>query len=373
MKRTHVVVLAAFVMSATLMTGCPDNGIIRDGLVIVDDFPLLGVVDLIEGFMSFWTGADSPLQVGDLVVGSEKGGFLRRLLALGESGSEVYAETEFASLSEAIENGLMADGIQFSTDDFINAGLIPEGGTTLLDLSGTDIYRGYGVAVTIENGTLNCAPEVFVGATWDDHQLSTFDMDVSGVVTLDLDVRLGVDEQTPVSFETDLIPPITAPFATSIGPIPVVGAAKLRFPAGVVGYFQGDTSIQAGFDISNAFTVNASYVRDVGWEKDADLFDFTANGHEPIWSIEIGATATLYIKVIVEVSLYESAELGAWVKPYLTADLSLVPAPQSLVLTGGIDAGAWYGLSIFDYQILGDSFTWTGPSEVLWEGSTEAD
>ena len=369
MKRLNLAVVAMLVVASAVMIGCPDNGVIKDGLVIVDDFPLLRVTALLEGFMSFWTGADSPLQVGDIVVGSDQGGFLRRLLALGENLHEIFAETEFASLSEAVEDGLMADSVYYTPQDFIDAGLSVEGNSTLLDLSGTDIYRGYGVAVTIQNGTLNCAPQIYLGATWDNHRLSTFDMDMNGVVTLNLDVRVAVDNQTPLSFETDLIPPITAPIATSIGPIPVVGAARLRFPVGVVGYFEGDTYIQAGFDVTDAFSVDASWTRGAGWEKEIDLFDFAANGHKPTWSVEIGATATLYIKVVGEVSLYESAEIGAWVKPYLTADVSVVPAPQTFGLTLGVDAGAWYGLSIFDFQILGDSFTWNGPSQ-SWEWST---
>lgn len=358
-------------LGSVTLTGCPQTGVLDDGLVIVDDVPGLEVASVSDEGLAFQTSSASPVQVGDIVVGTDKGGFIRRVDAVNETKGGVVTQTTKASLAEAVDFGLLMNSVQFTTEDFINAGLIgSDGSVTLLDLSGKDIYRDYGIAITVATGTLECVPDIYLAASWKNFKMDAFHMLTSGTAKLDFDVEVAVDDQTQLRFETDLVPPITHPFATSIGPIPVVGVAKLRFPIGVVGKFDGDTGVTAGFDVVDDFEFGAAYSGGQ-WDRTCELGTPVFTGHEPVWYIEIGADIQLYVKVVAEVSLYDSADLGAYLQPYLLADIDVYPSPMTFVLTGGINAGFSYGLHIFDFRLLGDSYNWNGPSAVLysWTGA----
>lgn len=356
-------------LGSVYLMGCPETGVLDDGLVIADNVPGLEVASVTETGVAFQTNDVSPVQVGDIVVGSDKGGFIRRVDAVNETKGGVVTQTSKASLAEAIDFGLLMSQLQFTTQDFVNAGLIgADGKLTIIDLSGTDIYRDYGIAITVTNGTLECVPEIYLAASWKNFRLDTFNMLTSGTATLNFDVEVAIDDQTELRFETDLIPPITHPFATAIGPIPVVGVASLRFPIGVVGKFDGDTGVTAGFDVVDDFNFGASYSGG-SWDRTCEMGRPVFTGHEPVWYIEIGADIQLYVKVVASVSLYDSADLSGYLQPYLLADIDVYPSPMTVVLTGGINAGFSYGLHIFDYRILGDSYNWNGPSAVLYSWS----
>ncbi len=358
--------LCTLVLASVALLGCPETGVLKDGLVIVDDVPELNVAAVEEDAVSFTTSGDSPIQVGDIIVGSDKGGFLRRVEAVSEGKGGVLTQTSKASLAEAIDVGMLFQDIEFTTQDFIDAGLIgPDGTATLIDLSGKDIYRDYGIAISVSRGTLECVPEIYLAATWDNFNLSTFNMQTSGIATLNFDVEVAVDDQTQLRFETDLIPPITHPFATSIGPIPVVGVASLRFPIGVVGRFDGDTGVTAGFDVVDDFDIGAR-LENGAWDGQFEMGTPVLTGHEPVWVIEVGADIMVYVKVVPAGSLYDAATLSGYVMPYLNADINVYPSPMTFVLTGGLNAGVSFDLSIFDFRVFGYSYDWTGPSAVLY-------
>ena len=363
--------LTLLVAAALTLVGCPDDGVIKDGLVIVDDVPLLDVEQICDDIVAFFSGLDSPFEAGDIVIGSDEGGFLRRILAVGENGTEVITQTEDASLCEVVDNGLLLKNFEFSSADLANAGIVTDGALTIIDVSGMDIYRDYGIAITIVNGTIDCAPDVNIAATFDNHRLDTFALTASCTTTLNLDISVAVDAQTPLNFETDIIPPITHPFAASIGPIPVYGVATLRLPFGVTAQFDGETSVQSGFDVSNTFTVGAEYASGQ-WDSMTDWGGLDFNGHPLTWSIDIGADVTVYVRAILSVSLYEAADLSVFAKPYMTADINIVPSPANILLLAGIDFGASYGVRIFDWQIAGDSFYWTGPSGVILDWTSDS-
>jgi hypothetical protein len=357
-------------LSAMVLTGCPDDGVVRDGVIIVDDFDGLDLKALWDDFCSFFTGGDNPIQAGDILVCTDQGGFLRRVLSVGESGDTVTTETEMASLSDAVEEGILLETIEFTADDYKRAGVLPKDAKmTVVDFSGTELYRDYGLIVDVPTGRLDCTPTMNLGASWDKAQLESFNMTLTGDVMFDFDVRVAVDQGYPLSFETNVIPPITQPFATTVGPVPVVGVARLSFPVGVIGTFDGDTSVQAGFDVTTDFSVGATWTP-AGWGETHELGEIVFTGHEPIWSVEVGADLQAYIRVVGSVSLYESLDLSAFAQPYLTADIDLYPV-QTLAMAGGINAGGSYGLSIFDWRIAGDSYTWYGPSWDLFTLTSE--
>ncbi len=369
-RSTFVFALIVGTAVSLSLMGCPEAGVLEDGLVIVDDVPGMEVTALEEGSMSLDAArAAAPMQAGDIVVGTDEGGFLRRVEAVSESRGGMVLKTGPASLNEAVNFGLLLSGFNFTTQDFINAGLIEEdGNVTLIDLSGKDIYRDNGVRVSVSSGTLECVPAVHLAASWNNWSLDAFRLHTTGTAKLNFDVQVAADTNDPLTFETDLIPPVVHPFVTSIGPIPVTGRATLRFPIGVIAQFDGEVSATAGFDVTDTFEIGATMESD-NWDRTFELGEPVLMGHEPVWVVEVGANVKVYVKVVAGVSLYESADLSGYLMPYLNANLAVYPPPASAVLTGGIDAGFAYGLEIFDFNIVGDSYHYTGPSAELYSWS----
>ena len=377
MIKKSIVTLMCVVMLA-FGSGCPEVGIIEDGLVDLDKVPQLEIIDVSANTITMSSQDSSPVSVGDVIVAmnpsmksgdifdSNTNGLLRRVTAMFQKGSDITVQTEKADLTDVVENGTLLQTIDFSPDVYAKSGL-KMSKMNFIDLSGTDIYRDYGIALTIANGTLDCNPEVTLFSTFENFKLEQFNLNIDGDLALDIDLQIAVDEGYTLAFEDDIIPPIVYPFATAIGPLPVYGAATLSFPFGVIGTFDGDTSAMYGCDITNEFLVNIAYDGD-GWVKTSDLNNWQVYEHPLVWSVDIGFGVEVYMKAIVEVSLYESAELGLFVKPYLNTDLHIVPSPASLVMTIGVDGGGWYGLEIFGIDLLGDSFYLNGPTyEILRE------
>ena len=364
--------LLCAVVITLVMSGCPEVGIIEDGLVDLDKVPQLEIIDVSANTISMYSPDTSPVVVGDVIVAmnpsmksgdifdSNTNGILRRITAMSTKGGDITVQTEKVALTDVVESGVLLQTIDFTPDVYEKSGLNMSK-ARLIDLSGTDIYRDYGIAISIANGTLDCNPEVTLFSTFDNFKLEQFNLNIDGDITLDIDLRVSVDEGYTLAFEDDIIPPIVYPFATAIGPLPVYGAATLSFPFGVVGTFNGDTSATYGCDITNEFLVNIAYEGNE-WTKTSDLNNWQVYEHPLVWSVDVGFGVEVYMKAIIEVSLYEAAELGLFVKPYLDTQLHVIPAPAGVVMTLGVDAGGWYGLEIFGIDVLGDSFYLNGPT-----------
>jgi len=377
-KITIAIASVAIVLSCAslLFSGCPD-GVIRDGVVILDKLPGVTVSQVTGNGIELTSKVDTPIAVGDIIISKvdksvyPSGGILRRVTAVGQKGDTISALTGPATLEDAIESGALVSAFNFTPQNFTDAGATKASNMTLIDFSGKTIYRDNGIAITVEQGTLDCAPDFFINATWANHRLNTFDLSTNGTVVLTLDLKIAVDSETPLVGEWDIIKPIYCPFATSIGPVPVYGHVALTLPLGIVGKFAGDTSIQSGLDITNAFEINAHYGNGQWSDTVVDADNFTVDGHPLQWNIDIGGEAMVYIKVNLELSLYEAATAGLYVKPYLYSNIHVFPSPATIDVYAGFDAGGTYALGILGMNIVDGGYNWEGHRYQLYADSQE--
>ncbi|HOK09263.1 MAG TPA: hypothetical protein PLT82_09985 [Candidatus Hydrogenedens sp.] len=365
-----LVLLISVTVVLSLFMGCPNNGVVSDGVVILDKLPGVTVTSVTPDQISLTSQGAVPITTGDIVVGQNGDtGYLRKVTAVGQKGNEVVAITEPASLEDAVQEGMLMTTVKFDINDFKKAGVLPnDAKATIVNFSGKEIYRGNGILITVDKGILDCTPQVALIADYKAFQLNKLDLTTTGTITLTIDLKVALDNQTPISQEWDIIPPIVHPFVANIGPIPIYGRVTLRFPFGLVAQMTGDTSVKSGFDIKDTFTLKAVYESGNWNNSKADLFNFTFDGHPLTWNIDIGGTAQAYIKAIVELTLYESAEAELFGKPYLTSNIHVFPSPASIEIIGGFDGGAYLGLSVLGHNIVGKSFYWNGPSKLLYRG-----
>jgi hypothetical protein len=92
-----------------------------------------------------------------------------------------------------------------------------------------EIYRGNGVLITVDKGILDCTPQVAIAADYKCFQLNNFNFTASGTITLTLDLKVALDNQTPISQEWDIIPRILHHFLANIGRLRIFGRVTFVF------------------------------------------------------------------------------------------------------------------------------------------------
>ena len=362
--RISKVVLAGISLVACLaLVGCPSEDV-----VAVDEIEDIALADIEEEGLTFSYDGDpgTPLEVGDIVTGTEGGGYLRRLMAVDQDGNTVVAETEQVSLAEALEVGVLDADVTFTAKDFADSGVpLIATGTTIIDLSNTVIFDQDGVTLTITRGTLDFAPTIELDATWADHRLTALTAVTTGEMTLNLDMKLAAADEAVLAYEIDVFPPITKPFLFYIGPVPVMGTASLEFPFGVIGTVNGSASVESGFDATGTITIGGEYA-DNEWTDLSDVNGFAPNPHPVVWTFAAGAGVDVFVKPKAGLNLYGVSDLTAAAIPYISANARLLPPPQNFVLTAGLDGIITYELGIFDFNLVDETWFFPGPQWVLF-------
>lgn len=349
---------------ALALMGCPSEDV-----VVVDQHNEVQVTSVTEDTLSLSVDGGNPFEVGDILVGSDHGGYLRRVVTVSNSGGNVVAGTEPVSLSEAVELGTLQGEVQWTTRDYQRAGarLVNKGGTAI-DFSGTEIFHENGLRVSITRGTIDFAPKMRLEAGWKDHRLQNFLSCTGGEMIVDLDIK--VETTGPVWLEEEwILWEVSQPFSFAVGPIPVVGTARLAFPLGVRANVNGESYVETGFDSYQNVVFGASYDKNKGWTDLTNVGAPVFTGHPPVWEINAGLGVELYLKVEGGLNLYQVSDLTAAAIPYLAADAWLVPAPQTLVLSAGLDGEIAYQLGIFDINLVDQNWYFDGPRWVLYQGS----
>ena len=353
--------LTLILVSTLALMGCPS-----DDVVVIDDQPEISLDDISGDQLDFNYSGDpsQPLEVGDIVAGSEGGGYLRRLMALDQDGNVVTASTEQVSLAEAVEVGVLDAQVEFTSKDFAKAGYpLVKDGETKIDLSGTVLYNQDGLSVTITHGTIDFAPTIDLDASWTDHKLTYLRAVTEGTLDLDFDVEFAASKALSFAYEVDVFPPVTKPFVFSIGPIPVVGTAYLSFPFGVVGTCNGSAAIEAGFDWTAFITLGGEWSGGA-WQDLSNFNSLDPNLHPPILTLASGAGVDVFVKPKAGLELYGCSDLSGSIIPYLSADAWFIPPPVTFVVGAGIDGVITYELGIFDWNLVDESWYFPGP---YWE------
>lgn len=324
--------------------------------------------------MSFFSNDTKvPFEVGDIIVGSKDGGFLRRVLAVNQEKNKIVTDTEFVSLAEAIDNGTLDGAVTFTPNDFARSNVpLAKAGNVTIDLSGTVIYDKDGLKVSIPSGTITYAPDITLKANFANHKLTGFKAVTEGDLTVDMTVRVQATGTVTLSKEFNIIPAIVKPFVFYIGPVPVAGTASLSFPFGISGTVNGGASIESGFD-ATTYVKLGTELNNGQWTDLNDFGSFEPNAHPAVLSFSSGAGIDVYVKPNATLNLYGASNLTGYVQPYLSGDATFVPSPFTFVLTAGINGGISYELKIFQLSLVNKDWYFPGPQWELYRYSAPYD
>jgi len=277
----------------------PGDLVLNSDLIIIDDDPCVAAVDVPEDreLLTFDFSCDPlvhELAAGRIVVGTEGGGYLRRIVAIEEDGLTVRAWTVEASLNEVIEHGTMDETISFNT------------GRTLIDFSNTSLYSGEhlgsSVSVYLNRGSFDINPALVMDGHWSYGSMENFNMDLG--VDFSADLLATLSSSNRLSWGRDkTLWEMAWPFAFAVGPLPVAGNLTLELKAGFRIDAPGQMSTSVGANGDMQIHTRKSWVSGFGWI-DNDLFEGDWDIVEPGLNISNRFKARVFARLDANIKIY---------------------------------------------------------------------
>ncbi|MEA2030715.1 MAG: hypothetical protein U9N55_03855, partial [candidate division Zixibacteria bacterium] len=340
-----------------------DTNIVYDSsVVLVDEQDSLNLESVVDSTYTFsYTGVPPQIEVGDILMSTDSGGYLRRVLSVNTSGNQSLGlfttiTTGFVSIAEAfvkinfdttivisLDENLfefskrvgrqpyLAQGVELS-DGLVNFSEFP-----LFD----DYLNGQDVGIFIEEGSIGFQPslelrvhiggnsnEVYCAAT------GTITMEVTPIIDALYEFAL-IEEvivgYIPIPLEVAGIP-LEIVFSLYAGcdvNANISGTAKFNI--------YGEKSITLGGHYYNNNFSNI-YSQSANWDAE-----------KPQWNAQAGVLAKVYLRPEVSVKVFQVVGPYLDVKPYLKLDgeVTVNPSCWEYGVYAGFEANAGLELDIF--------------------------
>ncbi len=265
--------------------------------------PDVFVVDVKAG-LSFVEASDStlvfdllgpgapPIPTGGVIVGSDGGGYIRRVHSMSVSGGRLYIGARPAVLTDAVVSGILdaTTSIGFSSG---------------LDLSNVILYSGDAggapLSVAIASGRIDFKPAIDLSMRIVPYKLHRFAASAAG--ELRLACEIGVEALGPVAGVRSMpIASIRKPFVSYLGPVPVAAAVTMTLMARLEVSSDTAFACSLGIDISGPMRCGIRLDRGA-WSISSDASP--AYAARPFqYESEGGARVSISIEPKIEIEFY---------------------------------------------------------------------
>jgi hypothetical protein len=339
---------------------------------IPEQDPMFVFVEVSEGSLVF-TYSSNPqtmLGVGDIIVGSTQGGYLRRAESVtSRAGGVVEVGTTQAVLTDAVESGTLRLNLVSETD-WTRVPGIGTSSTPLTaswDFSGEVLFDGQTadgaqLTATIPKGNVDFSPDVEFEVGIEAGEVRSFKTIATGELAIDVDVVVTSDNA--YEYATELaVAKYAHPFFTAIGPLPVAGFVEVTFNVGLSAAANACGEVSAGFDATTTARSGLEF-KEGAWSTVWDP-GLSANRHGPTWGVNGNANARVWVRPEIQLVLYGAGGPTFDVEPYAQLDATIAPPPPSWELTAGVvghvgvevgarvvswDVGFQYEAELFDWH-----------------------
>jgi len=359
-----------------ILTGCdsggmdaepPDSDVVKvtDQTVVAADQGLT-LISQSEGQLEFATDDESgTLEPGDIIVGEEEGGYLRRVDSVEQGEGTLRVTTSSAALTDVFERATLSP--DFSDDSFerkaqegwrvthLAEGVkLPGGvksfqkasGSLGIQLGNVSLTSGgEGLDVRFKEGNANFDPQLDISAEIDDRRLQTLDFSTGGSLEYTADIDVSVNSELAATAEKSLAKFQKFHFGL-VGGVPVLWTWEVEFVGAANISLDASTTISTDVNVST----NAEYALIYNGEEWSTPGDQSASAEAGDLSLEneVGGAARVDIRVRGNVNLYTVAGPYASVGPYLSADLTKRSDRTEWALRGGLDTRIGVSASILD-------------------------
>ena len=385
---------------------------VADNAVIVDSARLELLSDTAErnaGLLRFRVlQPPAPtIATGAVIVGTQDGGFLRRVASSSLAGDVLTLQTEPAALGDVIQEGAFATTVDIlfapasPPGALLTAGsgevLWGEGVFTYLapgltpnasgfDFSGANICQlmaagSMGGAtcpsqlskLNIKSGRLDLDPDLQMDAEFSGFSLESFSGVLSGSLMLDLVLETEMTG-TLLNWTGDVkLFTFTRPFYFQLGPVPVIGYFELTGTGSLSVKATAKGGMEAAVQTSASLELGASWTDQAGWDFTADYSGaFTPTAPSIAkgtlkGSVSLEAKAGL--KPRVQMIFYGVIGPFEQLEPFGRATLALSTQACGLDLVTGVNAAIGFTIPFLDSKVADYAKTWNDPTP-LYSGPT---
>jgi len=298
------------------------------------------------------------IKVGDIIISDVGEGLLRKVKNINTINNELVVETEFASLSEAIQQGTINVKISLTNSQIKGIAYHADGVKLINDLTkGSDqatynwdintvLYDFDGYPSTTADqiklvGNFSCDMQI---PLFIDYRLFQGLKEVKfGIESSEnIDLRLVTGLEYGFEKEVNLATVYFTPIIIMVGVVPVIFTPELDVIAGVGG--SANAPITSEINQKLTFDAGIRYLKGQGWSPYKTFSkDF---GYQPP-QLNLNTSAEMYIKPELSLRIYGVAGPYANLKLYGRLDANILQNPW-WTLYGGIKMAAGAKVSILD-------------------------
>jgi len=325
--------------------------------VLVDEQDSLSLASVSASVYTYtYTGLPPDIQVGDIILSTDAGGYLRKVTSKTVSGNQLILDTDQASLAEAFTRIVFDTTITLRFDGSSLSGRKPWGrqpylapGVQIrdgkLDLDGKILFDGFvngtQVSIKIVSGSFGFEPSLDF-----DYDIGLLHQEVHAIASgiLYLNVKPEIEASAGFSKSDEVL--------IAYLPIPLEWAT---IPASIdfslyAGYEVGmDIAGEATFDMSGQTTDTVGFRYEDGdfntvWETDSDW-----SAESPVWDAEGNAHAKVYLRPEISIKVIHIAGPYVDVLPYLDFEGAVTSNPYCWEwgIYAGLEANVGLELDIF--------------------------
>jgi len=294
--------------------------------------------------------ASVGLEPGDIVVGTQDGGYLREIVEIEHSGYSAVARTRQARLADVLLEGGFHQDLIFENE-----------GRYGLDYSGKQLYNGEvggaELEVRINEGVLNVRPELSLAAEFGWFSLKRADAILRVGMDADLEILAELSDELEFSGSMPL-GKVEYPFAFAAGPIPVAGTLELALRAGLSTRAEATATATVGMEAESYIKVGGQYRKNEGWSF-IQRKEWDAHRTGPDLHVEGNWEAKVWIEVEARVMLYNAAGPSFTASPFLHAEADAECYDLDWEARAGAEISTAINLDLFVYELEKSWGPWT--------------
>ncbi|MGK2962004.1 MAG: Ig-like domain-containing protein [Gemmatimonadaceae bacterium] len=279
------------------------------------------------------TSASVTLTPGEVMVGAQNGGFLRRIVQVEQTGSAIRVQTVAASLDEVMQNDSLVVRLELNgtpSAAAVQRGLIPSRPPRFVSansaISGTagsytiknlTLYAGGSAdqGLVLTDGTMSLRPTVDLRVVWGGLlRPQSARIAFGGVATFDVTSAVGFS-QTLSHDGSVLLGVVTFPFTIPVGPVLVPAVFNVPITLEWSVSAAGKIAIEFGWKSSGTASVGADWTSSGGW---SPIHTAALNMVPVLPSPQVNASLTARLGLKATPRLVIAGTVGGdlWAQPY---------------------------------------------------------
>lgn len=351
-----------------------------------------------SGVVKLLTTQNLSLDPGDVMVGKQGGGFVRRVSSVARRGDTLVVTTSEATLEDAVERGSFSTTVpvRLNAAPTVNFHRLPDGtvsavhwGATRvthlaqgvsvrngrIEISGLAFSTGVGLSLEVTEGWVRFEPDATLEIDLSNFRITRARAVATGQLTAHAAVRLAASRDVQSLSAADTFALFERDFHGTIGPVPVSGRVRVGLTVGMLAQAQAGL-LSGGFDLATQLGLGVQY-QSGQW---SPIFERGA-GFTPIplaWDGEFSVEATTGVKPHLAFILYP--QFRRFVQP----EVLLEAGPQAKLrgevnvggqgkwrrsLTTGIGGKAEASLEMLGRSVAAAELPFTLTENVIWADS----